>query len=189
MQHKPLDKFRQCGPLTMLFAVFIVLFGVSSTALTTFGINKNTNQPGAPTPAPRGKECNTNTDCVGIQDTSCVKDYDQKLRCLCGDYRAPVNGYCSTKDKGLRHQCGDTDDCEDYMICRADNATKTTLAKGVKDYSMKEKLCLCDEDNGYMENVVDKHCSAAVQNFVTGVVSYFAALLFYFVVTQKVLTY
>lgn len=45
------------------------------------------------------------------------------------------------------------------MICRADNATKTTLAKGVKDYSMKEKLCLCDEDNGYMENVVDKHCS------------------------------
>lgn len=51
MQHKPLDKFRQCGPLTMLFAVFIVLFGVSSTALTTFGINKNTNQPGAPTPA------------------------------------------------------------------------------------------------------------------------------------------
>lgn len=51
MQHKPLDKFRQCGPLTMLFAIFIVLFGVSSTALTTFGINKNTNQPGAPTPA------------------------------------------------------------------------------------------------------------------------------------------
>lgn len=49
----------------------------------------------------RGKECNTNTDCVGIQDTSCVKDYDQKLRCLCGDYRAPVNGYCSTKDKGM----------------------------------------------------------------------------------------
>lgn len=62
-------------------------------------------------------------------------------------------------DTGLRHQCGDTDDCEDYMICRADNATKTTLAKGVKDYSMKEKLCLCDEDNGYVENIVDKHCS------------------------------
>lgn len=48
----------------------------------------------------RGKECNINTDCIGIQDTSCVKDYDTKLRCLCGDYRAPVNGYCSTKDKG-----------------------------------------------------------------------------------------
>lgn len=44
------------------------------------------------------------------------------------------------------------------MICRADNATKIVV-KGAKDYSMKEKLCLCDEENGYMENVVDKHCS------------------------------
>lgn len=32
-----LKRFTQCGSLTMLFAVFIVLFGVSSTALTTFG--------------------------------------------------------------------------------------------------------------------------------------------------------
>lgn len=32
-----LKRFTQCGSLTMLFGVFIVLFGVSSTALTTFG--------------------------------------------------------------------------------------------------------------------------------------------------------
>lgn len=48
---KPLTRFTQCGSLTMLFASFVVLFSLSSTALTTFGINKPQNQPGAPTPA------------------------------------------------------------------------------------------------------------------------------------------
>lgn len=44
-----LKRFTQCGSLTMLFAVFIVLFGVSSTALTTFG-----KAPPAPAPPPPG---------------------------------------------------------------------------------------------------------------------------------------
>lgn len=35
----------------MLFAVFVVMFSLSSTALTTFGINKPQNQPAAPTQA------------------------------------------------------------------------------------------------------------------------------------------
>ena len=49
---QPLKRFTQCGSLTMLFAVFIVLFGVSSTALTTFGkSNPNTLQQ-PPTPPP-----------------------------------------------------------------------------------------------------------------------------------------
>lgn len=48
----------------------------------------------------KGKECATNVDCIGISDTSCVKDYDYKLRCLCGDFRAPNNGFCSAKMKG-----------------------------------------------------------------------------------------
>lgn len=48
---QPLKRFTQCGSLTMLFAIFIVLFGVSSTALTTFG-KPPSNLPPA-TPAPR----------------------------------------------------------------------------------------------------------------------------------------
>lgn len=48
---KPLRRFTQCGSLTMLFAVFVVMFSLSSTALTTFGINKPQNQPAAPTQA------------------------------------------------------------------------------------------------------------------------------------------
>lgn len=49
MATPPLKRFTQCGSLTMLFAVFIVLFGVSSTALTTFGkTNPNLNNPTPP---------------------------------------------------------------------------------------------------------------------------------------------
>lgn len=48
---KPLTRYTQCGNLTLLFAVFVVLFSLSSTALTTFGINKPQNQPAAPTQA------------------------------------------------------------------------------------------------------------------------------------------
>lgn len=44
-----LKRFTQCGSLTMLFGVFIVLFGVSSTALTTFG-----KAPPPPPPPPAG---------------------------------------------------------------------------------------------------------------------------------------
>lgn len=109
----------------------------------------------------KGKECASNIDCIGITDTSCVKDYDYKTRCLCGDFRAPVNGFCSTKSKGLRHQCQRTEDCEDYMICREKNSTKTQTVLGSfsKDASNKERLCFCDELSGYMENVVENHCN------------------------------
>lgn len=69
------------------------------------------------------------------------------------------------------------------MICRADNATKATLAKGAKDYSMKEKLCLCDEENGYVENIVDKHCSGK-QHLVT-----FRFTLFYLINDNSFLTF
>lgn len=90
----------------------------------------------------KGKECNSNAECIGIADTSCVKGYSDSLqsRCLCGDDLAPINGYCSTKLKGLRHQCKRTEDCEDNLICRENNQTKTTIlgnfAKG-----NREKLC------------------------------------------------
>lgn len=49
---QPLKRFTQCCSLTMLFAVFIVLFGVSSTALTTFGKSSPNTVPVPPTPPP-----------------------------------------------------------------------------------------------------------------------------------------
>lgn len=49
---QPLKRFTQCGSLTMLFLVFIVLFGVSSTALTTFGKSSPNTVPVPPTPPP-----------------------------------------------------------------------------------------------------------------------------------------
>lgn len=88
-----------------------------------------------------------------------MKDVDYRTRCLCGDFRAPVNGYCSAKSKGLRHQCRRLEDCEDYMVCRENNSTKTTLLGSLSKDSNKERLCLCDEENGYMENIIENHCN------------------------------
>lgn len=51
MQKSFTTRYTQCGNLTLLFAVFVVMFSLSSTALTTFGINKPQNQPAAPTQA------------------------------------------------------------------------------------------------------------------------------------------
>lgn len=56
--------------------------------------------------------------------------------------------------------CRRTDDCEEFMVCRENNSTKTTILGSLsKDNSNKDKLCLCDEDNGYMENIIDGHCN------------------------------
>jgi len=36
-----------------------------------------------------------------LQQTSCVKDLDdEKLRCLCGDNKAPINGLCTATLRG-----------------------------------------------------------------------------------------
>lgn len=51
----------------------------------------------------KGRECSTHIDCSSFQRTSCVKDLDDKddkLRCLCGDNKAPVNGLCTAESKG-----------------------------------------------------------------------------------------
>lgn len=49
----------------------------------------------------KGRECNTHADCSSLQFTSCVKDLDDdKLRCLCGDNKAPINGLCTANKRG-----------------------------------------------------------------------------------------
>uniref|UniRef100_A0A1L8D9U6 Uncharacterized protein n=2 Tax=Nyssomyia neivai TaxID=330878 RepID=A0A1L8D9U6_9DIPT len=167
--HRPLKRFTQCGSLTMISAVFIVLFGVSSTALTTFGKpNANQNPPQPPTPPPvRAKECKTQADCFVQLNTSCVKEYyDDRFRCLCGDYTAPVNGFCQAKFKGLRHMCSDNNQCEEGMLCAVENSTKTTaLGNKVSSTADQQKLCLCDEDAGFSESIRNNNCSGAITIF------------------------
>jgi len=48
---QPLKRCTKCSSLTTFFTVFVIMFSLSSTALTTFGINKPANNPAAPTQA------------------------------------------------------------------------------------------------------------------------------------------
>lgn len=48
---KGIQKVTQCGTLTTFFFVFIIVFSLSSSALTTFGVNKPQNNPLPATPA------------------------------------------------------------------------------------------------------------------------------------------
>lgn len=75
----------------------------------------------------KGKECNSNQDCVLIADTSCVKDYDHVNRCLCGNYESPRNGICEKGPKGVRHRCNNDNDCDEYMVCKENNSTRGTF--------------------------------------------------------------
>jgi hypothetical protein len=52
------------------------------------------------------------------------------------------------------------------MICRENNSTKTTiLGSFSKDHTNREKLCFCDEESGYMENLVENHCNGKILLF------------------------
>lgn len=50
--------------------------------------------------AAKARDCTTHIDCTSIPSTSCVRDADERLRCLCGDNKAPINGQCSDTKKG-----------------------------------------------------------------------------------------
>ena len=45
-------------------------------------------------------------------------------------------------------------------MCKENNITKATVlgASLAKDNN-RERLCLCDEENGYMENIIENHCN------------------------------
>lgn len=51
----------------------------------------------------KARECTSHNDCTGIQQTSCVRDGNSienpKMRCLCGNNKAPVNGQCANAKK------------------------------------------------------------------------------------------
>lgn len=58
---------------------------------------------------------------------------------------------------GLRHKCNSNNDCEDGMVCQFDNNRTIGVSKFM---SSKTKLCLCDNDNGYVEDILHDICSA-----------------------------
>lgn len=97
-----------------------------SAALTTFGKsnNQNSNPPPPPTPTGKARECRMESDCAGIQNTTCMADHrDGKTRCLCGDYSAPLNGACHIKFKALHAYCSSDDDCVIDAQCVQRNGT------------------------------------------------------------------
>lgn len=168
-----LKKMTRCGSISTLFAVLIVLFGVSSSALTTFGKSNQNQQAPAATRAPViAKECVNHGECATIVATSCVQAADGKMRCLCGDFESPENGYCKAKYKGLRHLCTDNLQCDIGMLCTTENITKTTTLVTSKTFmtsnmlhnnNTNHKMCLCDKELGYVEDKQDiRHCSGAI---------------------------
>ena len=49
----------------------------------------------------KARECKLESDCAGIQNTTCMADpRDGRTRCLCGDFSPPLNGACTNKFKG-----------------------------------------------------------------------------------------
>jgi hypothetical protein len=66
--------------------------------------------------------------------------------------------------QGLFHVCKETRECDAFMVCRTENITKTTLGQANK-VSSYEKLCWCDEENGYEIVLQDHHCSGRLLIF------------------------
>ncbi|XP_017755895.1 PREDICTED: uncharacterized protein LOC108547754 isoform X2 [Eufriesea mexicana] len=130
----------------MLSTFLLLVFFVSPTstwALTTFGKTnpqtQNQNPPPPPTPVGKARECKLESDCAGIQNTTCMADQrDGRTRCLCGDYSAPLNGACTNKFKALHTSCNDDSECIDGAHCIQRNTTTTS-----------GKRCYCQE--GYYE--------------------------------------
>ncbi|XP_076751274.1 oogenesis-related protein sosie [Xylocopa sonorina] len=133
------------GSIQLLATFLLLVFCVSPSstwALTTFGKiiphNPNQNSPPPPTPVGKARECKIDSDCAGIQNTTCMSDArDGRTRCLCGDYSAPLNGACTNKFKALHTPCNDDSECIDGAHCVQRNTT------------MIGKRCYCQE--GYYE--------------------------------------
>ncbi|XP_020293706.1 uncharacterized protein LOC109859655 [Pseudomyrmex gracilis] len=131
--------------IRVIVAILLVISIFSppmSGALTTFGkSNQNNppqNPPQPPTPVGKARECKMDNDCAGIQNTTCMSDRkDGKLRCLCGDYTAPLNGACANKYKAIHALCTNNDECILNAHCVQSNSTN------------KGKRCYCKE--GYFE--------------------------------------
>ncbi|GFG38973.1 hypothetical protein Cfor_07996, partial [Coptotermes formosanus] len=92
-----------------------------------------------------GKECESNENCRGIANTTCMKHpEDNKKRCLCGEKKSPHNGACHHSKQGLHLKCNVDDDCIRDAVCKV----PTNSSNG-------SRMCECKE--GYEEE--DHECS------------------------------
>ncbi|XP_043516596.1 uncharacterized protein LOC122532143 isoform X2 [Frieseomelitta varia] len=132
-----------------LFATFLLLvFFVSPSstwALTTFGKTNPQNQNSPPPPTPgKARECKLESDCAGIQNTTCMADpRDGRTRCLCGDFSPPLNGACTNKFKALHAPCNEDTECVDGAHCVQRNNTLPGKRCYCKEGYYEEKLLLC----------------------------------------------
>ncbi|XP_015438330.1 PREDICTED: uncharacterized protein LOC107193403 [Dufourea novaeangliae] len=144
-----MKKGRSCY---IFVSFFLLLFFVSPSAayaLTTFGKtnpqNQNQNPPPPPTPVGKARECKLESDCAGIQNTTCIADpRDGRTRCLCGDYSAPLNGACTNKFKALRTPCNEDSECVDGAHCVKYNTTITGKRCYCQDGYYEESPLVCN---------------------------------------------
>ncbi|XP_012524585.1 uncharacterized protein LOC105830016 [Monomorium pharaonis] len=118
-------KFQMVLSVLLVISIYSPLL---SAALTTFGKsnpqNQNPNPPPPPTPTGKARECRVENDCAGIQNTTCMADpRDGRMRCLCGDYSAPLNGACTNKFKALHAFCNSDAECIEDAQCVQHNGT------------------------------------------------------------------
>ncbi|XP_046749358.1 uncharacterized protein LOC124413070 [Diprion similis] len=144
---------RDTTPIQILILLPILGLIMTPTvdALTTFGKtnpqNQNQNPPPQPTPVGKSRLCKLESDCVAIQNTSCLSDQrDGHTRCLCADYSAPINGACTNVLKLARTPCNEDSECIKGAHCSQGNST------------MPEKRCLCKL--GYVESA-QRLCSGS----------------------------
>ncbi|XP_076221403.1 oogenesis-related protein sosie isoform X2 [Nomia melanderi] len=141
------------GRIFQIFTPFLLLvFYVSPSAtyaLTTFGKtnpqNQNQNPPPPPTPVGKARECKLDTDCAGIQNTTCLSDSrDGRTRCLCGDYSPPLNGACTNKFKALHAPCNEDSECIDGAHCIQRNNTTSGKRCYCQDGYDEDGLLACN---------------------------------------------
>lgn len=62
--------------------------------------------------------------------------------------------------------CIDSNQCEDEMVCMAENATKPTSTGFNRNSNSNNvtptRICLCDEELGYVEDVQDGRCNGNI---------------------------
>ncbi|XP_011298777.1 uncharacterized protein sosie isoform X2 [Fopius arisanus] len=135
-----------------LGVILMILLPMSTSALTTFGKTNPQNQNPPPPPAPVGvaKTCKSESDCIGIGNTSCVADpKDGKTKCLCSDLTAPYNGACLHKP--VHSPCKDNQECGPGAHCTLGNSTTHV------------KTCQC-QYGYYEENMRCNGCLSSLQS-------------------------
>lgn len=72
--------------------------------------------------------------------------------------------------------CQQLTDCEDGMVCQAENATKPA-AFGQRVATASIMVCLCDEEGGWYEDLKGHHCSGSTKQTASRFFVWFSFIL------------